>query len=108
MDCEGVCADFTFRDKEDSALPFYVVDLAKEQLLQLPEYGYLTPDRVILKSWHSVVWTDTSLGCGEPEKYYCKVLVPGYQIVLQIEDSLFVFHTDARGTRFVSPGKLSR
>ncbi len=43
----------------------------------------------------AVEWPDASLGCPEPDKAYAQVVTPGYEIVLQVQDTRYVY----RGSR---------
>ena len=42
----------------------------------------------------SVEWSDRSLGCPQPGVGYQDVITPGYQISLEWEMSVYIFHTD--------------
>lgn len=66
--------------------------VAKERLgreLDLPEAS------MIVVSARPVKWEDTSLGCPDPGQTYERVVVDGYQIVLEVGDAQYSFHTDA-------------
>jgi hypothetical protein len=49
---------------------------------------------ITVLSVEAVEWPDTSLGCPLPGKVYAQVITPGFQILLQAEKVLHVYHTD--------------
>ena len=51
-------------------------------------------DEIIPFSILSVEWPDNSLGCLQPGVGYQQVITPGYQISLEWERSIYIFHTD--------------
>ena len=53
-------------------------------------------DRITLSEVNAVQWTDSSLGCPRPGVTYTEVITPGYQIQLEAEGKVFIFHTDNR------------
>jgi hypothetical protein len=48
-----------------------------------------------------VQWTDSSLGCPDPDKVYLQVVTPGYLITLVVGESIYSVHTDLGGTAIV-------
>jgi hypothetical protein len=46
-------------------------------------------------SVQAVEWSDTSLGCPQPDMMYAQVITPGYRIVLAAEGQLYVYHATA-------------
>ena len=42
-------------------------------------------------------WSDSSLGCPQPETLYAQVITPGYLIVIETGGQLFNYHTDLLG-----------
>lgn len=59
------------------------------QELDLPQM------RMQLVALTAHTWTDTSLGCPQPNQTYDAIQVEGYRIVLQAGDRNYSFHTDA-------------
>ena len=51
-------------------------------------------DEINLISIQSVEWPDNSLGCPQPGTGYSQVITPGYQIYLEWERAVYIFHTD--------------
>lgn len=45
-------------------------------------------------------WSDASLGCPEPGRFYAQVLTPGYRIVLRVDGGVYVYHS--------GPGRVVR
>jgi len=54
----------------------------------------LNLDEITLFSVHNVEWPDASLGCPRVGMMYAQVITPGYQIQLQANGEVFMFHTD--------------
>lgn len=54
----------------------------------------ISPDAIVVLSSEAVEWSDTSLGCPEEGFAYATVIVPGYQIVLAVDDQTYAYHTD--------------
>lgn len=48
---------------------------------------------ITTKEIESITWSDTSLGCPEPGKFYAQVLTPGYRVVLEAEEEEYAYHT---------------
>jgi hypothetical protein len=40
-------------------------------------------------------WTDTSLGCPDPNQTYVDQVIKGYRLVMQVGEALYAFHTDS-------------
>jgi hypothetical protein len=51
-------------------------------------------DEIDLFSILSIEWSDSSLGCPQPGVGYQDVITPGYQISLEWERAVYIFHTD--------------
>jgi hypothetical protein len=51
-------------------------------------------DEINLFSILSVEWPDGSLGCRRPGARYPDVITPGYQISLEWERAIYIFHSD--------------
>ena len=52
---------------------------------------------VVLTRAEQVTWSDGSLGCPEPGRYYTQNLVPGYRIAAKTSAGELIYHTDSRG-----------
>jgi hypothetical protein len=48
------------------------------------------------------MWSDTSIGCPEPDRGYSDVIVPGFRIILEYEGQKYEFHTNEDGTMVVT------
>lgn len=48
-----------------------------------------------------VQWSDSSLGCPQPDQVYAQVIVPGYLIVLAVGEQKYNVHTDLNGNAVV-------
>ena len=49
----------------------------------------------------SVTWSDGSLGCARPGQVYTQALVPGYQVVLEVEGRQYDYRATERGYHFL-------
>lgn len=66
-----------------------VADAAKR--FKVPESA------VVLTRAEQLTWSDGSLGCPEPGRFYTQALVPGYRVVARTSAGELTYHTDARG-----------
>lgn len=64
---------------------------------QAAEGAGVKVSEVTLVSAESVTWSDGSLGCPEPGQVYTQALVPGYQVVVEIEGDQLAFHAGRDG-----------
>lgn len=53
-------------------------------------------------SVEEVMWSNTSIGCPEPDKQYSDVIVPGFRIILEYEGRRYEYHTNEDGTMVVT------
>ena len=44
-----------------------------------------------------MTWSDGSLGCPRPGQVYTQALVPGYQVVLEVEGRQYDYRATERG-----------
>lgn len=66
-----------------------LVELAQKDLgarLSIPS------DQISLVEVSQVTWSDSSLGCPQPDMAYTQVLTPGYLVVLKSGDRQFEYH----------------
>ena len=45
----------------------------------------------------AVTWPDGALGCPQPDQMYTQALVPGYRVILEIDDEELHFHAAESG-----------
>lgn len=50
-----------------------------------------------------VTWSDGSLGCPEPGKFYTQALVEGSRVVLEHDETRYDYHAGADGEPFLCP-----
>ena len=86
-------------------IPTHVVEAARGKLVQLLqiEYPDLKADDVIFDAFKKVEWSDGSLGCPEEGVSYMERITPGYWVAFHIGEERFILHTNADGSRIVSP-----
>lgn len=66
------------------------VDAVKKGLADMLD---VKPENIEVVSSEQVWWPNTSLGFGEPDKFYAQVMVPGYKIILKVGDKKYEVHT---------------
>jgi hypothetical protein len=49
-------------------------------------------------------WSDTSLGCPEPDRVYAQVLTNGYVMLLSCKQDVYEYRTDTEGRILVCVG----
>jgi hypothetical protein len=61
------------------------------------------PEQLVVLIVEPREWSDTSLGCPEPDRAYAQILVPGFLVALTPDDGAteFQVHTD-QGQRAVT------
>lgn len=55
-------------------------------------------EQVSVAGYAEVTWPDGSLGCPEKGKMYTMALVPGRQLILQVDQAYASYHSGERGT----------
>ncbi len=78
-------------------LPENLRDIVNQSISELAEALAIDADQIVLASAKSVVWSDSSLGCPQPDMNYLQVLTDGYLIVLSANDDLYYYHTNKKG-----------
>ena len=73
----------------EDALP-RLIERATEDLMQATS---AESDAITVVSTEEVEWSDTSLGCQEPNKMYAQMITPGYLIVLESDGNTYDYHT---------------
>ncbi|MXX27541.1 MAG: hypothetical protein F4Z82_19095 [Caldilineaceae bacterium SB0668_bin_21] len=69
-----------------------LIERATEEIIQATGAD---SDAITVVSTEEVEWSDTSLGCQEPNKMYAQVITPGYKIVLESGGNTYDYHTAA-------------
>ncbi len=67
-----------------------LVERATEDLMQATSAA---SDEITVVSTEEVEWSDTSLGCPEPDGMYAQMITPGYLIVLETGGETYNYHT---------------
>ena len=75
----------------DDPLP-RLIERAAQDLIQATGAA---SDDITVVSTEEEEWSDTSLGCPEPNKMYAQMITPGYLIVLESGDNSYNYHTSA-------------
>ncbi len=72
--------------------------LSRDDLAQ--RFG-LNPELVKIQMIERAEWSDTSLGNPQPGEKYSQIVVPGFNMMLEIEGSVYVYHTSLERVVFV-------
>lgn len=78
-------------------LPIDFQDVAEQAMTALAEKLSIQKEQIALISVQSVVWSDSSLGCPQPDMNYLMVLTDGYRVVLAFNDEPYYYHANTRG-----------
>lgn len=52
-----------------------------------------------------VDWPDTAIGCPEEGMSYAQMVVPGFQVILQVDERVFDYHAGGDGAVFLCPSE---
>jgi hypothetical protein len=75
----------------ETSAPRKIIELVKADLAgQLN----LNADQIRVIESKAVEWTDSSLGCPQPDMAYAQVITPGYWIILEADGQSYPYHTD--------------
>lgn len=69
-------------------------EMTKEAIEEVKKLTHAQDSDVKILKQEYTDWPDTSLGCPTPGFAYAQVIVPGYNIVLQVDGEQFEYHTD--------------
>lgn len=61
----------------------------------------MDPQQVEVLQYEKVDWPDACLGVQNPEQICAQVITPGYQILIQVNEQVYEFHTDLSGDQIV-------
>lgn len=56
---------------------------------------------IVVINWEEIQWSDGSLGCPEPGKFYTQAIVPGYQVTFEFNNQQYEYHTN-KNSRLVT------
>lgn len=54
-------------------------------------------DSIEVESVEATEWSDTALGCPDPDQMYAQVITPGFEINLTVDGESYSYHTDMGG-----------
>jgi hypothetical protein len=82
-------------------------DMVKAARADAAQRTGLAPEALALISAEAVTWSDGSLGCPQPGKFYTQALVPGYRVRLRGPDGEMDYHASTRGAPMLCPAGRS-
>jgi hypothetical protein len=59
--------------------------------------------RVDVIGLRAITWTESSLGCPQPDQTYTPVEIDGYRIVISAAENLYIFHSDSERLALCAP-----
>ena len=73
--------------------------LIERAIADLVQATSAAADEIAVVSTEEVEWSDTSLGCPQPDEMYAQMITPGYLIVLEGDGNSYEYHsgTDPEG-----------
>lgn len=69
----------------------------------LAEHLSIPTDAIEVVTAREMTWPDGALGCPQPGEMYTQALVDGYQVVLDANERVYVFHAGSDGEPFLCP-----
>lgn len=69
----------------------YLIEQAKEDLAKRRS---IPATQINLVEATEVEWNDSSFGCPQPGMSYLQVITPGYRIVLEVNGTLYEYHSN--------------
>ena len=75
-------------------VPESTITAAKDHLAKKLGISHDAIEVVIAKA---MMWNDGSLGCGQPGQAYPQAVVPGYQLILEVEGRRYDYRATERG-----------
>ena len=90
----------------EGAIPTEVKPAYQAALTDLTKHNQVTASGVKLAGYQVTQFSDSSLGCPQPNTMYSQVITPGYILNLEANGQTFEYHTNLAGTRAVLCGGL--
>jgi hypothetical protein len=82
----------------DRAHPGLPAELVERLIAELGAELARPPSDVRIESVEPVTWRDGSLGCPEPGMFYTQALVPGFRVILVVDERRFDYRIGRGGT----------
>jgi hypothetical protein len=64
----------------------------------------IDPEAIAVRFIEPVMWPDASLGCPRPGLMYAQVITPGYLVLLEVEGTVYEYHTDQQAAVVLCQG----
>ena len=81
-----------------SDLPPALQQVVNQAISTLAEKLSIEESDVLVLSAQSVTWSDSSLGCPQPDMFYLQVLTDGYRVELSGDNQSSFYHANTRGS----------
>jgi len=82
-------------------LPSALQEVVNQAISTLAEKLSISFNDVLVLNAQSVTWSDSSLGCPQPDMFYLQVLTDGYQIELSVNGQSYFYHANTRGSGMI-------
>jgi hypothetical protein len=76
-------------------------DMVSQAIADLAARLRVPSSEIELIRFEEITWSDGSLGCPEPGKFYTQALVDGHRVILGHEDRVFLYHAGRDGVPFL-------
>jgi hypothetical protein len=96
----------TPESKEMPSIPPSVEKFVSLSKKDLADRLLIDADKIELVKTAEIMWPNAALGCPSPGKVYAQGQVPGYKILLRVNGTEYVYHTDLNGSVIQCPGNL--
>ncbi|NTV63806.1 MAG: hypothetical protein HGA65_09755 [Oscillochloris sp.] len=78
-------------------------DLLAKIIADAAERSGVEAANIVVQKGQAIEWSDSSLGCPQPDMAYMQVITPGYQVLLQVGASTYDYHANTRGYFLLCP-----
>ena len=93
--------EFEFRVDESGRIVRLIPNSAMAARKVLAKQTGANPSRIRFAQIEKVEWPDACLGVRAADQICAQVITPGYKVQLQLENTLYEFHTDLHGEQIV-------
>ena len=82
---------------QDTPLAPTLQSLIEKAKADLAQRLTVSVEQISVAEMTEVEWSDSSLGCPQPDMSYLQVITPGYKIVLQVNGQFHEYHSNRDG-----------
>ena len=82
-------------------LPSALQEVVNQAISTLAEKLSIDESKILVLNAESVTWSDSSLGCPQPDMFYLQVLTDGYRIELSVDGQSYFYHANTKGSGLI-------